>query len=65
MVKKVVITKTAAKKIKEIAEYLETEYTFHSAEIFVDNTYEAIEKVQKHPTRGRKANASETVRFIT
>ncbi len=64
MVKKVTITKTAARKIKEIAEYLETEFSFNSAEKFVDSTYEAIEKVQKHPTRGRKINASETVRFI-
>jgi plasmid stabilization system protein ParE len=64
MVKKIKINKTAAKKIQEIAQFLESEYSFHTAEKFVGNTYEAIEKIQKNPTRGRKTKASETVRFI-
>ncbi len=64
MVKVLKINKIAAKKIHDIATYLETEFSFAAAENFVDSTYTAIEKAQKQPTRGRKTNASETVRFL-
>ena len=64
MVTKVKINKKAAQRINLIAEYLESEFSFNAAEKFVDNTYETIEKIQKHPTRGRKVASSKTVRFV-
>ena len=58
------INKKANQRIYAIASYLEDEYSFQAAQNFVQNVYKTIDKVTKHPTRGRKVPKSNTLQFI-
>lgn len=64
MAKQIKWNKRALADFKSIAEYLEENFSFQSAQNFVDQLYEKIEAVSKHPTIGRKAPKRKTVRFI-
>ena len=58
------INKKANQRIHAIAIYLEEEHSFQAAQNFVQNVYKTIDKVAKHPTRGRKVPISNTLQFI-
>ena len=58
------INKKANQRIHAIATYLEEEHSFQAAQNFVQNVYKTIDKVAKHPTRGRKVSISNTLQFI-
>ncbi len=58
------INKKANQRLYNIAEYLEEEYSFQTAKNFVQKVYKTIDKVAKHPTRGRKVPLSNTLQFI-
>lgn len=64
MVKVVKMNQTAEVAINNIAEYLESEYTYQTAAKFVGNVYETIDKIKTHPTRGRTVPTSKTLQFL-
>ncbi len=64
MARQVKWNKRALADFKVIAEYLEENFSYQSAQNFVDKIYDKIDAVSKHPTIGRKAPKRKTVRFI-
>jgi plasmid stabilization system protein ParE len=64
MVKRIRWNKNAIVKVEKTAEYLELEFSIVAAERFVTNVYECIEKIKKHPSRGRKTSLNPGILFI-
>lgn len=64
MVKQIKWNKKAVADLNGIALYLEENFSFQTAQNFVDQIYEKIEVICKYPTMGRKAPKRKTVRFI-
>ena len=64
MAKSVKWNKRALADFYSIALYLEDNFSFQTAQNFVEQVYEKIEVVSKHPTIGRKAPKRKTIRFI-
>ncbi len=62
MVEQVVWNKRAAKIFNEIVDYLLENVSEASAENFINNTFELIDKLRKYPEIGRKSKIKETVR---
>jgi plasmid stabilization system protein ParE len=64
MAKTVKINRTATLRVSAIAEYLEAEFSYQTAENFVNQFYKTIDKIVAHPTRGRKVPKSKTLQFL-
>ncbi len=64
MVKIVKMNQAATAAINDIAQYLESQYSYQTAVNFVANVYETIDKIKEHPTRGRTVPTSKTLQFL-
>lgn len=64
MVKSIEWNKRALRKMRETVAYLKTEFSDNTANKYVDNVYDVIERLKDYPFLGRPVVTTKTVRFI-
>ena len=64
MVTTIIWNKTALTTFNDIARYLKDNFSTQAAKNFVEAAYEKIERLEKHPTIGRKVPNTKSLKMI-